>query len=156
MIIGGFWLSLYSLFGAGSSERFHKSTNSKPSLVLTYARAWSLIVNRSDHLHLISFFSDFLITNQKYVSTKRFEMLPFKKPSLVGRKMTVGKKLAQDITKGGPPLVLKGLNLLILPRCTVRSKWNQSLAKLWSKMLIFKRVFHNLRVLPQLFPAHKF
>ena len=36
--------------------------------------------------------------------------------------------------------------------CTVRSKWNQSLAQLWGKLLIFKRAFHKLWKLPQLYP----
>ena len=39
---------------------------------------------------------------------------------------------------------------------TVRSKWNHSEAILWSKMLIFKRVFHKLIVLPHLCPPQKF
>ena len=39
---------------------------------------------------------------------------------------------------------------------TAKIIWNQSEAILWSKMHIFKRTFHNLRVLPHLCPAHDF
>ena len=54
------------------------------------------------------------------------------------------------------------LNFHKIPRnlrcslCTVRSEWKWSEAILWSKMLIYKRAFHKLRVLPDLCSPQKF
>ena len=39
---------------------------------------------------------------------------------------------------------------------TVRSKWKWSEAILWSKMMIFKKAFHKLRVLPHLLQPQNF
>ena len=39
---------------------------------------------------------------------------------------------------------------------TAKIRWNQSEVILWSKMLIFKRAFHKLRLLPQLCPPQIF
>ena len=41
-------------------------------------------------------------------------------------------------------------------KCTVKIKSNGTDVTLWSKMLIFKRTFHNLKVLTHLYPAHNF
>ena len=54
---------------------------------------WSLILNCSDGSALISIFSQFLITNQKYFFTKRSKRLQIKKPTLVVTKITVQKNM---------------------------------------------------------------
>ena len=43
-----------------------------------------------------------------------------------------------------------------LRKSTAKIIWNQSEAILWGKMLIFKRAFYKLRLLPQLCPPQNF
>ena len=74
---------------------------------------WSLILNCSDGSALISIFSQFLITNQKYFFTKRSKRLQIKKPNTSCDKNYSPKNFGVwyylGVDQKDPPLVLKGL-----------------------------------------------